>query len=70
MGFIDRLKGDAVFLGGMLRALRKTTPIARHPDRVFPNIVEELAEKFGDAPALIGQTEQLTYRMLADRSNR
>jgi fatty-acyl-CoA synthase len=70
MGFIDRLKGDAVFLGGMLRALRKTTPIARHPDRVFPNIVEELAEKFGDAPALIGQTEQLTYRTLADRSNR
>jgi fatty-acyl-CoA synthase len=70
MGFLDRLKGDAVFLRGVLRALRMTTPIAKNPRRVFPNIVDELAEKFGDAPALIGQTEQLTYRGLADRSNR
>jgi fatty-acyl-CoA synthase len=70
MGFVDRIKGDAVFLTGMLRALRMTTPIAKNPGRVFPNVVDELAEKFGDAPALIGQTERLTYRALADRSNR
>jgi fatty-acyl-CoA synthase len=69
MNFFNRLQGDAIFLGSALRVLRMTTPIARHPDRVFPIVVDELAEKFGDAPALIGPNEQLTYRALAGRSN-
>src|SRR5919108_2947193 len=70
MGFIDRLKADATFLTGCLRALRMTTPIAKHPLRVFPQVVDELAQKFGAAPALIGRTEQLSYRALGERSNR
>src|SRR6266487_4914733 len=70
MGWIERLKGDFTFLKGALRALRMTTPIAKNPTRVFPIVVEELAEKFGDAPALLSSRERLSYRELAERSNR
>src|SRR6266700_3241181 len=70
MGLIARLKGDVTFLRGALRALRMTTPIAKNPTRVFPIVVEELAEKFGDAPALLSVSERLTYRELGARSNR
>ena len=52
-----------------LRALEMTTPIARHPTRIFPSVIEELAERFGHAPALISERESMTYRELAGRSN-
>jgi fatty-acyl-CoA synthase len=70
MNVIEQLKGDIVFLRGALRALRMTTPIARTPTRVFPLVIAELAEKYGDAPALISDRESLSYRALAQRSNR
>src|SRR5215472_18898584 len=53
-----------------LRALAMTAPIARRPERTLPVIVEELADKFGDAPALISDRETLTFRALAERANR
>jgi fatty-acyl-CoA synthase len=70
MGLIERLKADAVCLGGALRALRMTTPIARNPTRLFPQVVSELADKYGDAPALLSDRECLSYRELARRCNR
>ena len=70
MGLIERLTTDASSLGGALRTLRMTTPIAKHPARVFPVVVEELADKFGDAPALLSDRESFTYRELIARSNR
>src|SRR5271154_5317783 len=53
-----------------LRALELTTPIAHHPMRTFPVVIEELAERFGEVPALISRAETLTFGALADRSNR
>src|SRR5580704_13882127 len=53
-----------------LRALEVTAPIARDPKRTFPVVVEELAERFGDAPALVSDAEILTFRLLDERSNR
>ena len=47
-----------------VRALELTAPIARQPDRIFPAVIEELAAKFGDAPALLSDRECLTYRAL------
>ena len=47
-----------------------TTPIAKNPTRVFPVVIEELADKYGDAPALISDRERLSYRALAERANR
>jgi fatty-acyl-CoA synthase len=53
-----------------VRAIEGTAPIARDPGRIFPTVIEELAEQFGDAPALISDRECLTYRVLVERSNR
>ncbi len=70
MSFLDQLRDDVVFLRGAFRALKMTTPIARNPARVFPAVIEELADKYGDAPALISDRERLSYRGLAERANR
>ena len=51
-----------------LRALELTAPIAKRPDRILPTVVDELADRFGDAPALIAEGESLSYRSLAQRS--
>jgi fatty-acyl-CoA synthase len=70
MGLIERLTADATCLKGALRTLKMTTPIARHPTRVFPQVISELADRFGDAPALLSDRERFSYRELAARSNR
>src|SRR5438445_5275864 len=70
MGLIERLSADLTCLRGGVRTLRMTTPIARHPDRIFPAVIEELAEQFGDAPALLSDRESFSYRELSARSNR
>ena len=53
-----------------LRALELTAPIDRNRDRIFPIVIEELAARLGDAPALVSDRENLTYRALAERANR
>ncbi|HLH97782.1 MAG TPA: long-chain-acyl-CoA synthetase [Xanthobacteraceae bacterium] len=53
-----------------LRALAATAQIPDEPSRTLPARVEELAQAHGDALALIGEREILTYRQLAQRSNR
>ncbi len=70
MGFIDRLRAEVTSIKGAMRTLKLTTPIARNPTRVFPQIILELADKYGDAPALLSDRERFTYRELAARSNR
>ena len=52
-----------------LRALGLTASIPQNPHRIFPNVVEELAQRFGDAPALLSDDESLAWRELAARSN-
>jgi fatty-acyl-CoA synthase len=52
------------------RALELTAPIVRHPDRILPTVIEDLAGTLGDAPALLSARECLTYRALAERSAR
>ena len=70
MGLIERLTADVACLKGALRTLKMTTPIARHPTRVFPQVIAELADRYGDAPALLSDRERFTYRELAARANR
>ncbi len=53
-----------------LRALELTAPIGTAPWRTFPAVVAELAERYGDAPALLSDHETLTYRALSGRANR
>src|SRR5215468_1921277 len=70
MGVIERLTANVATLSGALRTLGMTTPIARHPTRVFPQVVCELADKYGDAPALLSDRERFSYGELAARANR
>jgi fatty-acyl-CoA synthase len=70
MGFIDRITDDFSYLRGALRTLKMTTHIAKNPRRVFPHVIDDLADKFHDAPALLSERERFTYRILAERSNR
>jgi fatty-acyl-CoA synthase len=68
--FLNRLRSDLTFLMGLGRVLRLTTPIARNPKRIFPLLVDDLAARHGDRPALTSKRESLTYRELAERSRR
>jgi len=70
MGLIERLTADLTCLRGALRTLKATTPIAKNPTRVFPQVIAELAEKYGDAPALLSERERFSYRELGARANR
>src|ERR1700751_681907 len=70
MELLDRLIGGVSSLKGALRTLKLAAPIAKNPTRVFPQVILELADKYGDAPALLSDPERFTYRELAARSNR
>jgi fatty-acyl-CoA synthase len=70
MEFFERLRGDITYLRGAMRTLRMAAPIARNPTHVFPAVVDELAARYGDKPALVSDRETLTYRSLAERSCR
>jgi fatty-acyl-CoA synthase len=52
-----------------LRALEATAPVAAQPNRLLVDIIEELAQAFPDAPALVSSDESLTYAALAARAN-
>jgi hypothetical protein len=64
MGLIERIKGNVTCLKGALRTLKKVKPIVEHPGRVLPVVIEELADQFNDAPALLSDRERFTYASL------
>ena len=70
MNIIERIRADAVFFSSALRSLRRTLPIVKNPTRVFPYVVDELAQQYGDAPALLSARENFSYRTLAERTNK
>jgi len=47
-----------------------TAPIAQNLSRTFPVVIAELAERFGDAPALISEANVLSFRSLDALANR
>ena len=62
--------GPAGATRAWVRALELTGPIARQPERVLSTVIEELADRVGEAPALLSDRECLTYRGLGERANR
>jgi fatty-acyl-CoA synthase len=52
------------------RALELTAPIASRPDRTLSTVIDEVADRLGDAPALLSDRETLTYRALVEQSRR
>jgi fatty-acyl-CoA synthase len=57
-------------LKAWVRALELTAPIASNPAVTLPDRVDDLADKFGPATALISDDASLSYRALSDQSNR
>lgn len=57
-------------LKAWVRALERTASIGRDPHATFPLLIEQLAERYESAPALLGQDDALTYRALSERANR
>ena len=53
-----------------MRALEMTARIDASPSRTLPVAVDELAERFGEAPALLSDAENLSFRQLAERARR
>jgi fatty-acyl-CoA synthase len=53
-----------------LRALEMTRPIVERPGRLLPDLIDEMAETFGAVTALLSDRERLTFRELAEHSNR
>jgi fatty-acyl-CoA synthase len=52
-----------------LRALELTASIARNRHRTLSTVIEEVAARMGNAPALLSDRESLTYTALAQRTN-
>jgi fatty-acyl-CoA synthase len=63
-------RGTDSALRDWVRALEATAPIDANPRRILPAVIEELAQSRGDADALISVRETLTFRALAERTNR
>ncbi len=52
-----------------LRALEMTAKIDAAPQRLFPVVIEELGQRFGEAPALLCHSGALSHAGLAARAN-
>jgi fatty-acyl-CoA synthase len=52
------------------RALTLTAPIVSRPERTLPVVIDELALKYGEAPALLSEDEWLTFAGLARETRR
>lgn len=57
-------------LKAWVRALEKTEPIAANPGRTLPVLIDDLADAFGEAAALLTDTECVSYRDLAQKCRR
>ena len=62
--------GNESALRDWVRALEATAPIARNPQRILPRVIDELADRHSDAPALLSGRENFSFRALAERANR
>lgn len=50
------------------RALELTARLTDQPDRTLPIVIDELADRFGEAPALFSESAHLSFRGLAELS--
>jgi fatty-acyl-CoA synthase len=70
MGVIDRIRSDFAFTTILVRTLARIVPLARRPMRILPDVIEELAGRYGERPALVSADETLSYAGLNARANR
>ncbi len=69
MSIFERIASELAYLRGALRALRRTTPIAKNPGKTVRELFEDLAREHRDRLAIYSEKESLTYAQLNGRSN-
>ena len=69
MSIVGRISSEWAYVRGAVRALRRTTPIARNPTRTVRELFDDLASQHADRPALISDREVFTYAELNARAN-
>jgi len=69
MAVLERLRSEFIYLRAAIRILGKVSPIVKNRTRTFPDVLDQLAETYGDNVALLNDRDQLTYRQLLERSN-
>jgi fatty-acyl-CoA synthase len=69
MGLLGRVSSEIAYLKGALRTLGRLKPIMQAKTRTWCDVVEDLAEKFGDKPALIDSSSSHTYKSFNARAN-
>ncbi len=67
---LARLKSEIAYAKGILRAVSRTKAVAQTPTSTVGDYLERWAATYADRPALIGQSESFTYRVLDARANR
>jgi fatty-acyl-CoA synthase len=65
----DPTKVDVSVSKAWLRSLELTASIPRNRNRILSTVMEELASRLTDAPALLSDRESFTYKSLIERSN-
>lgn len=65
-----RVSGKPSAAKSWLKAIELTSRIETDPCRLFADLVEDWAKRQPDRPALISESETLSYRTLAERINR
>ncbi len=66
---VDATRAQVSPAKAWLRALELTAPIARQPERILANVIDDLAVRFGPQSALLSDTQCMTYFQLAERSH-
>jgi fatty-acyl-CoA synthase len=66
----DRIRSELAYLGGLRRALARTTPVGKNPNRTYCDLADELAVQYGDRIALLSDRENFSYRQWNGRANR
>ena len=69
MNLFARAKMEWTYLTAALRTLKRTTKVAKNPDYTLSHQISDLAEQYGDKPALLSKEQTLTYRGLDNRAN-
>ena len=70
MGIIERIRKDILFVVGVGTAVLRVTRMAKRRTRTFPDVVEDLANRFPDKAALLSDRETFTYAQFNARANR
>jgi fatty-acyl-CoA synthase len=69
LSILERISSEWAYATGAIRALRRTSPIARNPNRTVRDLFEDMAREHGPRMALFTEREQLSHGELNARAN-